>query len=82
MSLQLKRLETLLDTYSKDGIHFVRDDITWADLIVYTSLKNLLEIDDQANLLNEYSKLKKNRKEISKQSNIANYLKSRSKISK
>jgi hypothetical protein len=54
----LKRFETLLDRYSKDGIHFVRDDIIQTDLIVYTSLENLPEIDTKENLLNKYSKLK------------------------
>jgi hypothetical protein len=59
-------------------IHFVGDEITWPDLIVYSLLDNLLEIDNQENLLNKYSKLKKNRVEISQKPNIANYLKSRS----
>jgi len=77
----LKRFERLLDGYSKDKIYFVRDDIIRADLIVYTSLENLSEIDTKENLLNKYSKLKQNREEISKQLKIVNYLKPRSQIS-
>lgn len=78
MPLHLKRLETLFDKYSKDGKHFVGNNITWADLIVYSSLKNLLEIDGQEKLLNKYPKLKKNREEVSIQPNIIKYFKSHS----
>lgn len=81
LPLQLKRLETLFDKYSKDGKYFVGNIVTWADLIVYSSLKNVSEIDGQDKLLDEYPKLKQNRDEISKQPNIAEYLESRSQSS-
>ena len=76
--LQLKQLEKLFETYSKDGIHFVGNDITWIDLIVYDLLENLLDINGDEQILNNYMKIKKNREEISQQPNIVNYRKSRS----
>ncbi len=40
---------------------------TFADLIAYTLLENLLEFDSQDNLLNRHSKFQENKKEISQQ---------------
>jgi hypothetical protein len=63
---KLKGLETLMNTYGNG---------TWADLLVYDSVQNLLTIDEE--LLGKYSTLKKNREAVEKLPKITEYLANR-----
>ncbi len=71
---KLKGLETLMNTYG-NGAWAVGIDVTWADLLVYDSVQNLLKMDDQ--ILEKYPTLKKNREAVEKLPKIAEYLANR-----
>ena len=72
-----ENLQTLANAYGEGGSFFVGNKLTLADLYVYDVLENILEVD--ANVLDKYSWLKKNRQEVANQPNIAAYLKDRPK---
>jgi len=71
---KLKGLETLMNTYG-NGTWAVGNNVTWADLLVYDSVQNLLKMDDQ--ILEKYPTLKKNREAVEKLPKIAEYLANR-----
>lgn len=74
LPLKLKGLETLFNTYG-NGTWAVGRDVTWADLLVYDSIENVLKIDEQA--LENFPTLKKNREAVQKLPRIAEYLANR-----
>ena len=74
LPLKLKGLETLFKIYG-NGTWAVGRDVTWADLLVYDSIENVLKIDDQA--LENFPTLKKNRETVGKLPRIAEYLTNR-----
>jgi glutathione S-transferase len=71
---KLKGLETLMNTYG-NGTWAVGKNVTWADLLVYDSIQNLLKIDNQ--VLDKYATLKKNHQAVEKLPKIADYLANR-----
>ena len=71
----LRNLETVAKSYSDGGSFFVGNQLTWCDLEVYNMLEYILQID--ANVLQSYPWLYKNRQEVEKQPKIATYLKNR-----
>ena len=71
---KLKGLETLINTYG-NGTWAVGKDVTWADLLIYDLIENLLKVDEQ--ILEKHSTLKKNREAVAKLPKIAEYLASR-----
>jgi glutathione S-transferase len=75
---KLKGLETLMNTYG-NGTWAVGNNVTWADLLVYDSVENLLKIDEE--LLGKYSTLKKNREAVEKLPKITEYLANRKETS-
>ena len=54
---KLKVLETLMTTYG-NGTWAVGSSVTWADLLLYDSMQNILQIDNQA--LKTFPTLNKN----------------------
>ncbi|UJR25531.1 hypothetical protein I4U23_006877 [Adineta vaga] len=68
---KLKGLETMMNTYG-NGTWAVGSNVTWADLLVYDSIQNILRIDEQA--LDKYATLKKNHEAVEKLPKIAGYL--------
>lgn len=68
---KLKGLETLMNTYG-NGTWSVGTNVSWADLLLYDSIQNLLRIDGQ--LLEKYSTIKTNREAVEKLPKIAEYL--------
>lgn len=68
---KLKGLENLMNTYG-NGKWSVGNDVTWADLLLYNSIQNLLKIDEK--LLKKYSAIKTNREAVKKLPKIAAYL--------
>ncbi|CAF0937015.1 unnamed protein product [Adineta ricciae] len=71
---KLAGLETLMKTYG-NGTWAVGSHVTWADLLVYDSIQNILRID--AKVLDEHEVLKKNREAVEKLPKIAEYLANR-----
>ncbi len=71
---KLQGLETLMNTYG-NGTWAIGNNITWADLLLYDSIENLLKIDEE--LLGKYSTLKRNRQAVEKLPKIAEYLANR-----
>ncbi|CAF0871993.1 unnamed protein product [Rotaria sordida] len=69
-------LEKLLKMYG-NGVWAVGDNVTWADLVIYDTVENLLDMDDQ--VLNKFSTLKKHREAVEKLPKIAAYLANRKK---
>ena len=71
---KLRGLEKLMKSYG-DGTWAVGSSITWADLLLHTSIENLLALDTE--LLGTYATIKKNREAVEKSPKIAEYLKNR-----
>ncbi|CAF0861913.1 unnamed protein product [Adineta steineri] len=71
----LQNLETLGKLYGNGGHFFVGNQLTWADLLFYTFAQAWIGVE--ADCLNNFSWLKKNRAEVEKQPKIAEYLKNR-----
>ena len=71
----LKNFEALAHIYSDDGVFFVGNQLTWADLEAYDMLDYILRLD--GNVLQAYPWLQNNRQAVEKQPNIAAYLKNR-----
>ncbi|CAF1405231.1 unnamed protein product [Didymodactylos carnosus] len=71
----LGQLEKLHSMYSENGFSFVGNQLTWADLLVYDSITNLLTLDSY--LLEPYPKLRQNRQDVENHPKINAYLKSR-----
>ncbi|CAF0839067.1 unnamed protein product [Adineta steineri] len=71
---KLTGLETLMNKFG-NGTWAVGDNVTWADLLVFDSIQNVLKIDDQA--LEKHATLKKNHEAVKKLPNIAAYLANR-----
>ncbi len=78
MPQKLQGLEKLMNTYG-NGTWAVGNQVTWADLLVYDSIQNLLKMDDQ--LLEKYPTIKKNREAVAKLPKIAEYLANRKETS-
>jgi glutathione S-transferase len=74
MHQKLQGLEKLVGMYG-NGTWVVGNSVTWADLMVYDSLQNLLIADPQ--VLEKYPKLEKSRKAVGNLPKIAEYLKNR-----
>ncbi|CAF0814504.1 unnamed protein product, partial [Didymodactylos carnosus] len=71
-NIHLKRLEKLFDNYGRHGPFYLGTHVSLADLIVYDGLYNI--IDAEAKFLDNYPKLKENRKRLEKHPQMANYL--------
>ena len=67
----LQGLENLFKSYG-NGTWAVGKDVTWADLIVFDSIHNLLALDSE--LLDKCPTLKKNREAVEKLPHVAEYL--------
>ncbi|CAF4180782.1 unnamed protein product [Rotaria magnacalcarata] len=71
---KLEGAEKLMTTYG-NGVWAVGDNPTWADLVVYDTVENLLKMDAQ--LLDKHSILKTNREAVAKLPKLAEYLANR-----
>ncbi len=63
-----------MNTYG-NGTWAVGNNVTWADLLIYNSMQDLLKMDEQ--LLEKYPTLNKNREAVEKLPKIAEYLANR-----
>lgn len=70
----LERIETLVETYGKDG-YAVGKNLTWADLFIHECTSQIL-IYNQG-VLEKFDKLQKVRGLVEKNDNVARYLKTR-----
>ena len=68
---KLQGLESLVKSYG-NGTWAVGKDVTWADLIVFDSIYNLLVLDSE--VLDKCPTLKKNRDAVEKLPHVAEYL--------
>ena len=75
LSKHLKNLETLANHYSNGGPYFVGNQLTLADLFFYDIGENFLQ--ENANSLNEFPWLQKNRQQVASNPRIAEYVKNR-----
>ncbi|CAF3668299.1 unnamed protein product [Adineta steineri] len=73
----LQNLETLAKLYGKGGHFFVGNQLTWADLLFQNFAETFVGMN--ADCLNNFPWLQKNRAEVEKQPKIAEYLKNRPK---
>jgi glutathione S-transferase len=71
---KLQGLEKLMKCYG-DGTWAVGNSLTWADLLLHTSIENLLPLYPE--LLTTFATIKKNRDAVEKSPKIAEYLKNR-----
>ena len=71
----LGSLETLAKQYGNGSSFFVGSQLTWADLLFYNFATMYLELD--ADVLENFPWLTKNRQEVEHQPKIAQYLKQR-----
>ncbi|CAF3337253.1 unnamed protein product [Rotaria socialis] len=78
MPKKLQGAEKLMAAYG-NGVWTVGDNPTWADLVVYDTIENLLKMDGQ--LLDKHSILKTNREAVAKLPKLAEYLANRKQTS-
>ena len=71
---KLQGLEGLIKTYG-NGTWAVGNNVTWADLLIYDSIENLLKLNEQ--VLDKYPVLQQNRQAVKQLPNIAQYLAAR-----
>ncbi|CAF4540844.1 unnamed protein product, partial [Didymodactylos carnosus] len=71
-SQHLKRLEKLFINYGRHGPFYLGSHVSLADLVVYDGLYYI--IDAEPKVLDNYPKLKENRKRLEKHPQMANYL--------
>lgn len=63
-----------MNTYG-NGTWAVGNNVTWADLLIYNSMQDLLKMDEQ--LLEKYPTLNKNREAVEKLPKTPEYLANR-----